>query len=105
MAIALRTRTVLITGLLVAFAAVAAEVRAEERKFAVMLGVPIKTVPPVGLPNPNDIWDAFFDQWKDGQPELPTPAIDSFAEYWYKNFLWQRKRQRRCYGLGHLPWP
>ena len=105
MAIAVRTRTVLITGLLVAFAAVAAEVRAEERKFAVMLGVPIKTVPPVALPNPNDIWDAFFDQWKDGQPELPTPAIDSFAEYWYEISYGNVNVSGDVLGWAMLPWP
>jgi hypothetical protein len=50
----------------------------EERKFAVMLAVPRKSMPlsypSQPLPNPNDIFDHYFD--------FNKPGVNSFAEYW-----------------------
>ncbi|MHC4798425.1 MAG: PKD domain-containing protein, partial [Planctomycetota bacterium] len=62
-------------GLFVASAYLATAAFAEERKFVVMLAKPIKDMqnPSIVLPNPNDIWDQYFDSVK--------PNVDSFAEY------------------------
>jgi hypothetical protein len=107
MATTLRTRTVVVTSLVVALAALVASARAEERKFSVLLGVPIKTNPAFSdnLPNPNDIWDQYFDQWKDGQPELATDPIDSFAEYWYEISYGNVNVSGDVLGWVEIPWP
>jgi hypothetical protein len=107
MAATLRTRTVVFASLIVAFAALVASARAEERKFSVLLGVPIKSFGGVvpDMPNPDDIWDYYFDQWKDGQPELPTPAIDSFAEYWYEISYGNVNVSGDVLGWVEIPWP
>lgn len=90
-----RTRLAVI---LVACAAAAAQ--AEERKFAVMLAVPTKSMPGfpgTPLPNPNDIHDHYFD--------FSKPGITSFAEYWHEISYGNVHVTGRVLGWVEVPWP
>lgn len=85
---------------LVLAAAIEADAQ-QERKFAVMLAVPGKTVPlpdPIPqLPNPNDAFDHYFDRVK--------PQIDSFAEYWHEISYGTVDVSGDVLGWIELPWP
>jgi|GEM_PF-1013032 len=78
----------------------------EERKFAVMLAVPSKSVEDgmlgVDLPNINDIWDQYFDTVKNTGHEN---QVDSFAEYWYEISYGNVSVSGNVFGWAELPWP
>ncbi len=89
---------ILFAGLFAAtLACAAALVSAEERKFVVMLAVPIKSGPTLPLPNPNDAFDQYFDQTK--------PTIDSFAEYFNEISHGNVNVSGDVYGWVEVPWP
>ena len=73
----------------------------EERKFVVMLAVPTKTVDgdisDLNLPNPNDIWDEYFDRTK--------PGVASFAEYWHEISYGNVSVSGDVFGWVEVPWP
>ncbi|MCP4250683.1 MAG: hypothetical protein GY778_26885, partial [bacterium] len=72
----------------------------EERKFAVLLAVPRKQVPnpPVtNLPNPNDIYDQYFDLDKDD--------VESFAEYWREISYGNVNITGHVFTWVEIPWP
>lgn len=76
------------------------QVRGEERKFAVMLAVPRKSMPGypgAPLPNPNDIYDHYFDTTK--------PGVDSFAEYWDEISYGNVHVTGNVLGWVEVPWP
>lgn len=85
-------------------ALLAGEARAQERKFVVMLSVPIKSlraanegqpVPP--LPSSQDAFAHYFD--------LSDPSIDSFAEYWREISYGQVNVSGDVFGWVEIPWP
>ena len=72
----------------------------EERKFAVTLAVPRKQVedpPPTDLPNPNDIYDQYFDLVKDD--------VESFAEYWDEISYGNVSISGHVFSWVDIPWP
>jgi hypothetical protein len=92
--------------LTVTFSCVAA--RGEERRFMIMLAVPTKSAPGqnannLELANPNDIYDAYFDVVKNGQPGVPR--VDSFAEYWYEISYGNVSVSGDVFGWVEVPWP
>jgi len=82
-----------------AAATVAGRVHADERKFCVMLAAPVKSFNgPVGqLPNPNDVWDQYFDRVK--------PNVNSFAEYWREISYQNVNVSGDVFGWVAVPWP
>lgn len=72
-----------------------------QRKFTVLLAVPVKSYPggwPASdLPNPYDAWKQFFDR--------TDPAIDSFAEYWNEISYGNVNVSGTVAGWAELPWP
>ena len=76
-----------------------AEERAGERKFTIMLTAPVKSFPvwPTPLPNPNDAWIQYFDEW--------DPAVDSFAEYWHEISYGTVHVSGDAVGWAEVPWP
>lgn len=77
------------------------EVRAEprDRKFAVMLAAPIKSLgtPLPALPNPFTVYDHYFDKSK--------PAVESFAEYFREVSYGNVTVSGDVYGWAEIPWP
>lgn len=75
-------------------------VRAEERKFVLMLAVPSKQVEGgvenLALANPNDIWDQYFDFNKD--------TVESFAEYWREISYGNVNVSGDVFGWVEVPW-
>lgn len=73
--------------------------RADERRFCVMLAAPVKsfTGPVPQLPNPNDVWDQYFDRVK--------PNVDSFAEYWREISYQNVNVSGDVFGWVAVPWP
>lgn len=90
--------------------------RAEPRKLAVLLAYPIKQDNGAagqrpgqldGLPNANDVYDAYFDLVKDGQPGpggLPGPRVDSHAEWWEEISYGDVTVTGNVFGWVNLPW-
>jgi hypothetical protein len=74
---------------------------AEERKFLVMLAVPTKSVEgglgTLELPNPNNVYDEYFDRYKNN--------VHSFAEYWREISYGNVNVSGDTYGWVELPWP
>lgn len=80
--------------------------QAEERKFVILLGHPIKDSPGlVDLPNPATIWDAYFDKDKNAEPGQPGVRVDSFAEWWEEVSYGNVTVSGDVYGWTLLPWP
>jgi PKD repeat protein len=79
--------------------------RADERKFVVMLAVPSKStasgLPPANLPNPNEVWDHYFDRMKN----VGASKVDSFAEYWDEISYGNVHVTGDVYGWVEVPWP
>lgn len=77
----------------------------EERKFTLMLAVPTKSIEgDIGdlvLPNPNDIWDHYFDHTKNSGEE----RVDSFAEYWREISYGNVSVSGDVFGWVEIPWP
>ncbi len=78
---------------------------AEQRKFVIMLAVPSKSVPggpsSLQLPNPNDIWDHYFDRVKNSG----ETRVDSFAEYWEEISYGNVMVSGDVFGWVEVPWP
>jgi hypothetical protein len=71
-----------------------------QRKFMVMLAVPTKSMPGwpnVTLPNPQDAWNAYFDQI--------DPNTNSFAEYWHEISYGHVNVSGDAVGWAEVPWP
>ncbi|MGE3180851.1 MAG: hypothetical protein AB7N71_04415, partial [Phycisphaerae bacterium] len=79
---------------------------AEERKLAILLAYPVKqdagTAGQAGLPNTNDIFDAYFDKFKNGQNG--GPRVDSHAEWWEEISYGDVTVSGNVYGWVNLPW-
>ena len=79
----------------------------EERKFLVMLSFPSKsrpteqTDPPFSLPNSGDIYDQYFDRFKD----TGLFEVDSFAEYWLEISYGNVSVSGDVIGWVEVPWP
>lgn len=84
---------------------VTASASAEQRKFVVMLAVPAKSAPggpsSLQLPNPNDIWDHYFDRVKN----TGATRVDSFAEYWDEISYGNVAVSGDVFGWVEVPWP
>ena len=93
-------RLFLLTALALAVLA-SAPASAEQRKFVVMPAWPRKTVEETGItpnqPNPNDIYAAYFDDFRDD--------VDSFAEYWAEVSYGQVAVSGDVYNWVEIPWP
>jgi len=79
---------------------------ADQRKFVVMLAVPSKSVPggepaSLQLPNPNDVWDHYFDTVKNSG----ATRVDSFAEYWNEISYGNVSVSGDVFGWVEVPWP
>ena len=72
---------------------------ADERRFALLLAVPVKSVDgaPLELPNPDDIWAQYFD--------TVNPDVDSFAEYWHEISYGRVNVSGDVFGWVNVPWP
>src|SRR5262245_6595677 len=70
---------------------------ADERKFVVLLAAPVKSQLPLPLPNPNDVYDHYFDRVK--------PNINSFAEYWNEISHGNVNVNGDVFGWAEIPWP
>lgn len=80
--------------------------QAEERKFVVMLADLPKDEPGQReLPNPADIWDAYFDKTKNAEPGQPGDRVDSFAEWWEEVSYGDVTVTGNAYGWVQMPWP
>ncbi|MCG3127498.1 MAG: hypothetical protein CHACPFDD_02358 [Phycisphaerae bacterium] len=76
---------------------------AENRKFVVFLADLPKEAPDAFLPLRTDIWDAYFDKVKNGQPG--QPRIDSFAEWWEEVSYGDVTVDGEVGGWVSMPWP
>ena len=76
----------------------------EERKFALLLASPLKSyeVPQeeIEFPNPDDIWEHYFDLVKNSGEE----RVDSFAEYWHEISYGTVSVSGEVYGWIEVPW-
>lgn len=85
-------------------ALIASQSWGDERKFAVMLAIPTKSVAgslqdfQTTLPNPDDIRDHYFDFFQKSE-------IDSFAEYWWEISYGTVHVTGDVYDWIELPWP
>lgn len=84
---------------------------AEERKLAVLLAYPIKqdngAAGQQGLPNANDIFDAYFDKVKNGRINADNPdgaRVDSHAEWWEEVSYGDVTVSGNVFGWVNLPW-
>ncbi|QOJ13566.1 MAG: PKD domain-containing protein [Planctomycetia bacterium] len=76
---------------------------AEERKFVIILADLPKDEPgPRQLPNRVQVYDAYFDQVKDGQGG--TLRVDSFAEWWEEVSYGNVTVSGDVYGWVQMPW-
>ncbi len=75
----------------------------DERKFMVMLATSTKSSggAPSQLPNPGNVWDAYFDQVKDEGAQ----RVDSFAEYWDEISYGNVSVSGDVAGWVRVPWP
>src|ERR1051326_2823291 len=78
---------------------------AEARKFVVLLTDLPKDHPGVALtlPNVNEVYDAYFDHFKNGQTGVPR--VDSFAEWWEEVSYGIVTVSGDVFGWTSLPWP
>ncbi len=84
---------------------IAAEAQAQERKFVVMLAVPIKSLraatgegnPIPQLPSSGDCFAHYFDE--------TDPQINSYAEYWEEISYGQVHVSGDVFGWVEIPWP
>ncbi|MFH1748405.1 MAG: PKD domain-containing protein [Planctomycetota bacterium] len=77
---------------------------AEERKFVVLLAdIPKDRGGPATLPNRNDVWDQYFDKYKNGVGN--APLVMSFAEWWEECSYGDVTVSGDVYGWISLPWP
>ncbi|MCA9243178.1 MAG: thrombospondin type 3 repeat-containing protein, partial [Phycisphaerales bacterium] len=80
--------------------------QAEERKFTVIMAVPVKNNPQLPLPNLDQIRRQYFNR-DDliGNPALRRPDIDSFSEYWYEISYGNVSVSGDVIGYAEIPWP
>ncbi|MBU0616356.1 MAG: hypothetical protein KKI02_01425, partial [Planctomycetes bacterium] len=104
-ALGIRKNSLLLLGLAAVLAVnLADSALGEERKFVVMLAVPTKSVEDIqGLPNAGDVWDQYFDHWKNSDD--PNNQVDSFAEYWYEISYGNVHVSGDVFGWVQIPWP
>ncbi len=79
---------------------------AQERKFTVIMAVPVKNNPQLPLPNLDQIRRQYFNR-DDliGNPASRRPDINSFAEYWYEISYGNVSVSGDVIGYAELPWP
>ncbi len=81
-----------------------ASANAEERKLVVLLAnIPKERRDNSPLPNPAEIWDQYFDKFKNGQNG--GPRVDSHAEWWEEISYGDVTVSGDVFGWVNLPWP
>lgn len=78
---------------------------AEERKFVVLLiDFPKDGAHPGTFPNPDEVWDCYFDKSKNAEAGQPGPRFDSFAEWWEEVSYGDVTVSGNVFGWVQLPW-